>query len=99
MKKTLFIELMLLVMITTSCAAQNINSLRQSNRTYTIDKKINGGTVVVGDGSTLVFKKGGKIVNATVIGRNIKIVPNGSDVAFENCDFSRVTIVDRKSVV
>lgn len=93
MKKTLFIELMLLVMITTSCAAQNINSLRQSNRTYTIDKKINGGTVVVGDGSTLVFKKGGKIVNATVIGRAIKIVSNGSDVAFENCDFSRVTIV------
>lgn len=78
----------------TSCAAQNANSLQQPNRTYTIAKTIKGGTVAVGDGSTLVFQKGGKIVNATITGRNIKIVPNGSNVAFENCDFSRATIVN-----
>lgn len=82
------------MIITTSCAAQNANTLRQANRTYTIDKRISGSTVAVGDGSTLVFKKGGKITNATITGRNIKIVPNGSDVAFENCDFSRATIVN-----
>lgn len=94
MKKTLSIALMLLMIITTSCAAQNANTLRQANRTHTIDKRINGGIVAVGDGSTLVFKKGGKITNATITGRNIKIVPNGNDVAFENCDFSRATIVN-----
>lgn len=82
------------MIITTSCAAQNANTLRQANRTHTIDKRINGGTVAVGDGSTLVFKKGGKITNATITGRNIRIVPNGNDVAFENCDFSRATIVN-----
>ena len=82
------------MIITTSCAAQNANTLRQANRSHTIDKRINGGTVAVGDGSTLVFKKGGKITNATITGRNIRIVPNGNDVAFENCDFSRATIVN-----
>ncbi len=77
-----------------SCAAQNANSLRQANRTYTITKTIKGGTVQVGDGSTLVFQKGGKIVNATITGRNIKIVPNGTNVAFENCNFTNATIVN-----
>ena len=77
-----------------SCAAQNANSMRQANRTYTINKTINGGTLAVGDGSTLVFHKGGKIVNATITGRNIKVVPNGSDVAFQNCNFTNATIVN-----
>ena len=77
-----------------SCAAQNANSMRQANRTYTINKTMNGGTLALGDGCTLVFQKGGKIVNATIIGRNIKVVPNGSDVAFQNCNFTNATIVN-----
>lgn len=84
----------LVVTMMMSCAAQNVNSLRQDNRTYTIDKTIKGGTVAVGNGSTLVFQKGGKIMNATITGRNIKIVPNGSNVAFENCNFTNATIVN-----
>lgn len=95
MKHFLHIALMLVVATSLmSCAAQNPNSLRQANRTYTIAKTIKGGTVQVGDGSTLVFQKGGKIVNATITGRNIKIVPNGTNVAFENCDFANATIVN-----
>ena len=95
MKRTINIALMLMVMTSMmSCAAQNANSMRQANRTYTINKTMNGGTLAVGDGCTLVFQKGGKIVNATIIGRNIKVVPNGSDVAFQNCNFTNATIVN-----
>ncbi len=75
-------------------AAQNLNSLRRANTTHNITKTIKGGNVVVGDGSTLVFQKGAKIMNATITGRNIKIVPNGSNVAFENCNFTKATIVN-----
>ena len=77
-----------------SCAAQNVSSLQQANATHIIDRTINGGSIAVGNGSTLVFKKGGKIVNATITCRNIKIVPNGTDVAFENCNFANATIVN-----
>ena len=95
MKRIINIALILMVMTSMmSCAAQNANSMRQANRTYTINKTINGGTLAVGDGSTLVFHKGGKIVNATITGRNIKVVPNGSDVAFQNCNFTNATIVN-----
>ncbi|MBR5087509.1 MAG: hypothetical protein IKX31_10950 [Muribaculaceae bacterium] len=95
MRRIINITLILVgAMAMTSCAAQNANALQQANGTYTISKTIKGGTVAVKDGSTLVFKKGGKITNATITGRNIKIVPNGSDVAFENCDFSKATIVN-----
>ncbi len=95
MKRIINIALILMVMTSLmSCAAQNANSMRQANRTYTINKTMNGGTLAVGDGCTLVFQKGGKIVNATIIGRNIKVVPNGSDVAFQNCNFTNATIVN-----
>ena len=95
MKRIINIALILMVMTSMmSCAAQNANSMRQANRTYTINKTMNGGTLAVGDGSTLVFQKGGKIVNATITGRNIKVVPNGSDVAFQNCNFTNATIVN-----
>lgn len=85
---------MILAMAMISCSAQNANTLRQPNRTHTITKTIKGGTVAVGDGSTLVFQKGGKIMNATITGRNIKIVPYGTNVAFENCNFTNATIVN-----
>lgn len=95
MKRILHIAFMLIVAtMVMSCAAQNANSLRQANATHTIDRTIKGGTIAVGNGSTLVFKKGGKIVNATITGRNIKVVPYGSDVAFENCNFTGATIVN-----
>jgi hypothetical protein len=77
-----------------SCAAQNANSLRRANATHNITRTIKGGTIAVGDGSTLVFQKGGKIINATITGRNIKVVANGSNVAFENCNFTNATIVN-----
>lgn len=94
MKKTFPIALMLLMIISTSCSAQNANTLRQSSNSYTIGKTIKGGTVAVRDGGTLVIQKGGKIVNATITGRNIRIVTNGTDVAFENCNFANATIVN-----
>ena len=94
MKKTFSIALMLLMIISTSCSAQNANTLRQVNSSYTIGKTIKGGTVAVRDGGTLVIQKGGKIVNATITGRNIRIVTNGTDVAFENCNFANATIVN-----
>ena len=82
------------MIISTSCSAQNANTLRQINNSYTIGKTIKGGTVAVRDGGTLVIQKGGKIVNATITGRNIRIVTNGTDVAFENCNFANATIVN-----
>lgn len=82
------------MIISTSCSAQNANTLRQGNNSYTISKTIKGGTVAVRDGSTLVIQKGGKVVNATITGRNIRIVTNGTDVAFENCNFTNATIVN-----
>lgn len=82
------------MIISTSCSAQNANTLRQVNNSYTIGKTIKGGTVAVRDGGTLVIQKGGKIVNATITGRNIRIVTNGTDVAFENCNFANATIVN-----
>ena len=95
MKRIINIALILMVMTSMmSCAAQKANSMRQANRTYTINKTMNGGTLAVGNGCTLVFQKGGKIVNATITGRNIKVVPNGSDVAFQNCNFTNATIVN-----
>ncbi|MBR5030242.1 MAG: hypothetical protein IKX63_03965 [Muribaculaceae bacterium] len=85
---------LILAMTMIGCTAQNVNTLRQPNRTHTISKTIKGGTIAVGDGSTLVFQKGGKIMNATITGRNIKIVPYGNNVAFENCNFTNATIVN-----
>lgn len=82
------------MIISTSCSAQNANTLRQGNNSYTISKTIKGGTVAVRDGSTMVIQKGGKVVNATITGRNIRIVTNGTDVAFENCNFTNATIVN-----
>lgn len=82
------------MIISTSCSAQNANTLRQASNSYTISKTIKGGTVAVRDGSTLVIQKGGKVVNATITGRNIRIVTNGTDVAFENCNFTNATIVN-----
>ena len=95
MKRFLHTALMLIVATAMmSCAAQNANSLRQANATHTISRTIKGGTISVGNGSTLVFKKGGKIINATITGRNIKVVPCGSDVAFENCNLAGLNIVN-----
>lgn len=95
MKRILYIALMLVVAATMmSCAAQKYNTPGQTNNTLTVSKTIKGGTVTVRDGGTLVFQKGGKIVNANIIGRNIKIVTNGTDVAFENCNFANATIVN-----
>ena len=95
MRRTLNIAMMLIMAtMMMSCAAQNLNSLRQPNTTHTISRTIKGGTIVVGDGSTLVFQRGGKIMNATITGRNIKIVPYGPSVAFENCNFDNATIVN-----
>lgn len=95
MKLFLHIALILIVAASmTSCAAQNVNSLWRPNTTHYISRTLNGGTIAVGDGSTLVFQKGGKIVNATITGRDIKVVPNGTDVAFENCNFTNATIIN-----
>ncbi|MBP5688626.1 MAG: hypothetical protein J6X22_08315 [Muribaculaceae bacterium] len=96
MRRILYITLMLVFVASSmiSCAAQNMNSLRKSNTTHTISRTLKGGTIAVGDGSTLVFQKGGKIMNATITGHNIKIVPNGTNVAFENCNFTNATFAN-----
>lgn len=95
MKRFLHISLMFVVAsVMMSCAAQNANSLRRANTTHYISGTLRGGTIAVGDGSTLVFQKGGKIQNATITGRNIKIVPNGNSVAFENCNLTNLNIVN-----
>ena len=95
MKRFLHITLMLVLAATLmSCAAQNVNSLRQPNTTHYISRTIKGGTITVGDGSTLVFQNGGKIANATITGRNIKVMLNGTSVAFENCNLTNLNIVN-----
>ena len=95
MKRFLHITLTLIVATSLmSCAAQNANSLRQPKTTHYISRTLKGGTIVVGDGSTLVFKSGAKIVNATITGRNIKVMPDGNNVAFENCNLTNLNIVN-----
>ena len=95
MRRILHIALMLVVAASMmSCAAQNANALRQPNATHYITRSLNGGTIVVGDGSTLVFQGGAKIMNATITGRNVKIVPDGDNVAFENCNFTNLSVTN-----
>jgi len=69
------------------CVAQKPGVLQQSGKTHTVNKTIKGGTYSLPEGSTLVFAKGGKMVNTTVIGRNLRVIANGGDVAFQNCSF------------
>ena len=78
----------LMVLTAVSCSAQNLTTLRSGGKEHHITRVIKGGTVAVGDGSTLVFEKGGKIVGATVTGKNMRVVPNGTAVAFERCSFA-----------
>ncbi len=95
MKRILHIALMLVVAASMmSCAAQNANALRQPNTTHYISHTLKGGTIAVGDGSTLVFQGGAKIINATITGRNVKIVPDGNNVAFENCNLTNLNVVN-----
>lgn len=107
MKHTVHLIFSLLVtMMLLSCSTQSsatmqpshpVNRMGQVNavgNTYNISKTIRGGTLALADGSTVVFAKGGKVVNATITGRNIRVVPCGTDVAFENCNFANATIVN-----
>ena len=95
MKRILHIALMLVVAASMmSCAAQNANALRQPNTTHYISHTLKGGTIAVGDGSTLVFQGGAKIINATITGRNVMIVPDGNNVAFENCNLTNLNVVN-----
>ena len=72
--------LCLLSLFCASCAAQNFV---QNNKTYYVTSVISH-NVKVGDNCTLVFQNNGKFRNCTVTAHNLRIVPNGDKVAFEN---------------
>lgn len=49
------------------------------------------GNYHVKDNSTLVFSKNGLLKNATITGKNIKVVPDGDRTIFSNCNFANAT--------
>ncbi len=63
------------------------------NTTYHITSVITG-TVTIGAGSTLFFHNGGRFVSCVLTGESIKVVPNGEQTIFENCNFANCTFVD-----
>ena len=69
------------------CAAVIGADAAAQNRVYTVDRLISGGTVNIPDNSIVRFTRGGKIVNATVTGRNLTVEPSGTNPAFAGCDF------------
>lgn len=84
--KVLTLIILCAVIIGVDAAAQN--------RVYTVNRLISGGTVNIPDNSIVRFTRGGKIVNATVTGRNLTVEPSGTNPAFAGCDFRNATIVN-----
>ena len=72
--KVLTLIILCAVVIGADAAAQN--------RVYTVDRLISGGTVNIPDNSNVRFTRGGKIVNATVTGRNLTVEPSGTNPVF-----------------
>ncbi len=63
------------------------------NTTYHVASQITG-PVTIGAGSTLVFCQGGSFVNCAISGENVKVVPNGEQTIFKNCNFTNCTFSD-----
>lgn len=58
----------------------------QAGKTYMVSKTLTG-TIRTGRGVTLLFKNGGRCVNATIVGDDTKIVAETNGVIFSNCTF------------
>lgn len=70
----------LLMLPLTACAATGYTT---AGKTYTITKVITSDTRI-GDNCTLVFKAGGQFRNCRITARNLRIVANGAQTAFDN---------------
>lgn len=92
MFKFLFLALLFVVVGCNTAQQANAVSFSKPNGTYYITSRVDG-EVNVGDNSTLVFSGKGYLNNAKVKGRNIKVVANGSNRIFLNCDFADATFV------
>ncbi len=73
-----------------SCFTKTSAQYSEANRTYNITSQVTG-KLVIGDNSTLVFSGKGMLVNATVTGKNIKVIPGGTGTIFSNCNFKNAT--------
>ncbi len=77
------------------CAIMARAQYNSPNKTYNITTRVTG-NITVGDNSTLVFSGNGRLVNATVTGKNIKVVPGGTGTIFSNCNFKNATFASSK---
>lgn len=66
-------------------------------KTYNVTTRVTG-NVAVGDNATLVFSGKGMLANATVTGRNIKVIARGTNTIFDNCNFAGATFAQSNLV-
>lgn len=84
----------LIVTFLFSCnVAQQANAVTISKDTVVNINSVISGNYHVKDNSTLVFSKNGMFKNATIVGKNIRVVFDGDRTIFSNCNFSGATFV------
>lgn len=73
-------------------------TITKTNGEYIIDQVYGNSStaneIVFDDNSTIRFEEGGEIINCSITGQNLIVIPNGTDVAFDVCDFTGATIVN-----
>ena len=74
------------LLTSTTCVAQRHATTTIGSKSYQVNNVVSQ-NLQLDDNTTLVFGPRGRIRNCTVSGKNIKIVPAGTNVAFENVTF------------
>lgn len=91
------IRIIFLLLTLISCYGCNVaqqvkypGAVGQSGQVVNVTNTISG-TFRVKDNATIVFGKNGLLKNATVVGKNIKVVADGDRMIFSNCNFKNAT--------
>lgn len=88
-----FLLLLFVFLGCTSVQQANAVTNNKSSLSYNVTSVMTG-NVKFKDNATVNFSGNGQLKNATITGKNIKVVANGATQIFNNCNFSNATLVN-----